>query len=283
MYNIISTSGRRKGRKYRTSGYNGYNIDCLNNINQFCGYPSRAEKRCSYQRPIKNTCKNECTSTQKGKWDTTTGQCQVRKALANICLVSDKENDNTNFRANRLLFAASPPPESAGCIWDSSRKTFVPTTYVPVPYDSKDETTRSFQVKLISGKDPWYLATLLTQGCNFASNPSNCFGESQLSLASRGLMFLIFGVGILCCPCITWFCCFREQSKSLGYGTNYSNAPQPQTNAMYQPIAQPPKLVQQQGGYNQPSYPVAQPQQPVAYAQQPVAYAQQPVAYAQQY
>ena len=296
------TSGRNNGAKYRTHGYNGYDIDCLDQgaLRRYCGYPSSAKKKCFYQDPVKNTCSNECSSNQKGKWDSKTGQCSVKQALTDICLVSDKENNNdSNLR--RLLgksskdtrsVGASAPPDSVGCIWHSSNSQFMPTAYISVPYDAKG-SSESFKVKLMSGKDPWYLGTLLTKGCNRKTSPYMCFGESQLTLFGRGVMFLTIGLIILCCPCITWYCCFREKKSTPRYNGNYSNAPQPQPNTMYRPIVQPPQTVPQQGGYGQPSYPVAQSQpqymqpqqQPVGYAQQqqPVAYAQpqKPVAYAQ--
>ena len=98
-----------------------------------------------------------------------------------------------------------------------------------------------------------------------------CFGESQLTLFGRGVMFLTIGLIILCCPCITWYCCFREKKSTPRYNGNYSNAPQPQPNTMYRPIVQPPQTVPQQGGYGQPSYPVAQSQpQYMQPQQQPV-------------
>ena len=40
------TSGRNNGAKYRTHGYNGYDIDCLDQgaLRRYCGYPSSAKK-----------------------------------------------------------------------------------------------------------------------------------------------------------------------------------------------------------------------------------------------
>lgn len=287
---MLQTSGRRNGRKYRTSGYNGYNIDCLDNIQGFCGYPSTAKKRCYYQNPVRNSCDHECSNNQKGNWDKNTGQCSVKKALAKICLVSDKQS-NTNTFLRKLYgesmgkkasaIDAAPPPDSAGCIWDSSNQKFMPTTYISVPYNSATIDSGKFQVELMSGKDPWYLATLLTKGCNLKASASMCFGESQLNLTIRGFTFLIIGLLIVCCPCITWYCFFRGKNNTFQNQTNYYNSSQQaQSNTMYQPIAQPPRMTQQQGGYVQPSYPVAQQQymQPHQQQTQPVA-----VAYAQQY
>ena len=165
---------------------------------------------CYYQAPQKRTCSDECNSVQKGKWNSATGDCQVKSALTSVCLVSDKQN-NPQLRklSDTDVSGASPPPNSAGCIWDSKSASFVPTKYTPVTYGSISK--QSFNVQLVSGKDPWYLGTLLTKGCNLKTTPSMCFGLSPASLGSRGLILLIVGLLILCCPCITW----RSLKKSL--------------------------------------------------------------------
>jgi len=267
------TSGNRRGHRYRTRSYNGYNIDCLDAgvITSNCGSFSRAEMNCYYQAPQKRTCSDECNSVQKGKWNSATGDCQVKSALTSVCLVSDKQN-NPQLRklSDTDVSGASPPPNSAGCIWDSKSASFVPTKYTPVTYGSISK--QSFNVQLVSGKDPWYLGTLLTKGCNLKTTPSMCFGESPASLGSRGLILLIVGLLILCCPCITWYCFFKE--KSGGSTKNYTSATQA---ASYQPMAQPPQQVQQQGGYMRPPQMISQ---PVAYAQP--TYQQQPVLQPQQ-
>ena len=267
------TSGNRRGRRYRTSSYNGYNIDCLSswNIQSNCGSFSRAEMVCYYQAPQKRTCSDECSSVQKGKWNSATGDCQIKSALTSVCLVSDKQN-NPQLRklSGTGVSSASPPPDSAGCIWDSKSTSFVPTKYTPVAYDSSG--TQSFNVQLVSGKDPWYLGTLLTKGCNLEATPSMCFGLSPASLVSRGVALLTVGLLILCCPCITWHCCLKE--KYGGSTKNYSSGTQ---GTSYRPLAQPPQQVQQQGGYMQPPAMVSQ---PVAYAQP--AYQQQPIQPQQQ-
>ena len=197
---------------------------------------------CYYQAPQKRTCSDECNSVQKGKWNSATGDCQVKSALTSVCLVSDKQN-NPQLRklSDTDVSGASPPPNSAGCIWDSKSASFVPTKYTPVTYGSISK--QSFNVQLVSGKDPWYLGTLLTKGCNLKTTPSMCFGESPASLGSRGLILLIVGLLILCCPCLIWYCFFRD--KSSGSTKNYSSATQA---ASYQPLAQPPQQMQQQEG-----------------------------------
>ena len=117
----------------------------------------RAEMKCYYQAPQKRTCSDECKSVQKGKWNSATGDCQVKSALTGVCLVSDKQN-NPQLRklSGKDVSGGSPPPNSAGCIWDSKSSNFVPAKYTPVAYDSI--TKQSFNVQLVSGKDPWYLA-----------------------------------------------------------------------------------------------------------------------------
>ena len=55
---------------------------------------------------------------------------------------------------------------------------------------------------------------------------------------------LIVSLLILCCPCIIWCCCLKEQYG--GSTKNYSSGTQ---GTSCRPLAQPPQQMQQQGGY----------------------------------
>ena len=94
--------------------------------------------------------------------ETVTSRVCIDKCLS--CIRQTKQPTVAKIKHGKGVSIASPPPDSAGCIWDSKSTSFVPTKYTPVAYDSI--TKQSFNVQLVSGKDPWYLGTLLTKGCN---------------------------------------------------------------------------------------------------------------------